>query len=75
MSVNLWHGILYKKVGTLLGNRGIPATFTVGSSKLTQEMFSTVFDLINSTVLVTGYPRNDIMLNSRANEVIVKNKY
>ena len=65
VSVNLWHGTLYKKVGTLLGQRGVPASFTVGTSELTQKMFSTAFNVINSTVLVTGYPRNDVMINTK----------
>ena len=66
--VNLWHGILYKKVGALLGGSGIGANITVGTSPLTQEMFAKAFRVSRDTVTTTGYPRNDKMLEAKRNK-------
>lgn len=74
VTVNIWHGILYKKVGKLIGHEGIPSRFTVGTSKLTQEMFSKAFGIPASSVVVSGYPRNDILLRSKHDKHEIRNK-
>lgn len=57
--VNLWHGLFYKNIGKLLGAEGFPATNTVGTSELSQKMFSDAFGVTEESVIITGYPRND----------------
>jgi CDP-glycerol glycerophosphotransferase (TagB/SpsB family) len=59
---NIWHGILYKKIGLLIGGRAIPATVTVGTSALTRKMFAEAFGVSAASVFVSGYPRNDHLL-------------
>ena len=71
---NIWHGILYKKIGLLLGGRPIPAHVTVGTSVLTQKMFSEAFGVPEASVFVSGYPRNDHLLQGQANKKQIKLK-
>jgi CDP-glycerol glycerophosphotransferase (TagB/SpsB family) len=62
--VNLWHGVGHKKIALLRGKPGMFANFTVATSKLTQKAFTESFGNPMDTVLITGYPRNDIMLRA-----------
>lgn len=64
--VNVWHGVFYKKIGKLNGEVEIPASITVGTSLLTQDMFSKAFGVAPADVLICGYPRNDAMLKAAA---------
>lgn len=66
--VNLWHGLLYKRVGLLAGGVGLPATYTIGTSALTEPMLSAAFGVPQSSVLRTGYPRNDNLLSGSSNQ-------
>lgn len=67
-AVNIWHGVLYKKVGKLIGHNGISANITVATSKMTRKMFSEAFGVPESKVYVSGYPRNDILLRAKADK-------
>jgi CDP-glycerol glycerophosphotransferase len=69
---NIWHGILYKKIGLLLGGRSIPAHVTVGTSALTRKMFAEAFGVPEAKVYVSGYPRNDQLLEGKANKTAVR---
>ena len=71
---NIWHGILYKKIGILLGGRGIPAHVTVGTSPLTRKMFSEAFGVPEARVFVSGYPRNDHLLDGKAHKTGIREK-
>ena len=71
---NIWHGILYKKIGLLLGGRPIPAHVTVGTSALTRKMFSEAFGVPESKVFVSGYPRNDQLLEGKAHKMKIREK-
>lgn len=74
VSVNVWHGVLYKRVKKLRGYRGIPASITVGTSPLTQNMFAEAFGVKKENVILSGYPRNDAMIAAHQNKCLVKNK-
>lgn len=63
--VNIWHGALYKKVGKLIGHAGIPAHYTVATSQQTKKMFADAFGVPLETICVSGYPRNDVLINSK----------
>lgn len=65
--INLWHGLLYKRVGLLADGVGLDATYTIGTSALTEPMLSAAFGVPQSSVLRTGYPRNDNLLKGLAN--------
>lgn len=73
-AVNIWHGILYKNVGILNNKSGIPADITVGTSTMTRKMFSRAFGVAESSVLISGYPRNDILLRSKTDKNSIKQK-
>jgi CDP-glycerol glycerophosphotransferase (TagB/SpsB family) len=70
--VNLWHGIAYKKIALLRGKPGMFADFTVATSKLTQKAFTDCFGNPLDTALITGYPRNDIMLRAQKDQTALK---
>jgi len=67
--VNIWHGILFKKVGILIGSNPIFANLTVATSEFTQKMFSEAFGVPLKDVIVCGYPRNDIMIRANKNKI------
>lgn len=73
IAVNLWHGLLYKKVGLLIGKSPVKATITVGTSKLSQKMFSEAFGVSIESVSNTGYPRNDLLQFANRNKLVIKN--
>ena len=74
VAINIWHGILYKRVKKLRGFPGIPAHVTVATSPLTQVMFSEAFGVSLDDVIISGYPRNDVLLNAKNNKVTIKNR-
>ncbi len=65
--INIWHGVLYKNIRMLRGKgeEGIHADITVGTSPLSQKMFSEAFGVRESSVFISGYPRNDLMLRAQ----------
>jgi CDP-glycerol glycerophosphotransferase (TagB/SpsB family) len=64
--VNLWHGVGHKKIALLRGKPGLFANYTVATSVLTQKAFTESFGNPMDTVLISGYPRNDMMLKAYA---------
>jgi CDP-glycerol glycerophosphotransferase (TagB/SpsB family) len=70
--VNLWHGVGHKKIAMLRGKKGIFANYTVATSELTQTAFTESFGVPRDTVLISGYPRNDIMLRASKNKDVLK---
>lgn len=72
ITVNIWHGLFYKNINKLRNKEGVDATYTVGTSPLSQIMFSEAFGVQPESVLITGYPRNDLMLRSQMNRSVLK---
>lgn len=64
ISVNIWHGVGHKKLGKARGMGGVDADITVGTSKLSQKMLAEFFGVAESSVLLSGYPRNDELLQA-----------
>jgi CDP-glycerol glycerophosphotransferase (TagB/SpsB family) len=64
--VNLWHGVGHKKIALLRGKPGLFANYTVATSTLTQKAFTESFGNPMNTVIISGYPRNDMMLRAFA---------
>lgn len=74
IAVNVWHGVMYKKVGVPVDGIPAPAEITVGTSEMTGPMFAKAFGVPKSTVFISGYPRNDIMLNARGKKSQILSK-
>jgi CDP-glycerol glycerophosphotransferase (TagB/SpsB family) len=69
---NIWHGVLYKKVRTLIGNDPILADITVATSEQTKPMFSEAFGVTENKVFISGYPRNDMLLEAKKGKDSIK---
>lgn len=66
ITVNLWHGVGHKKINTARGyKQGVPANYTIATSKMTQKMFADLFANPIETVFIGGMPRNDLMLRTK----------
>lgn len=72
ITVNIWHGLLYKNIRKLRGDKALHADVTVGTSPLSQKMFSEAFGVSKESVLVSGYPRNDMMLRAQTEKKALK---
>ena len=62
--VNLWHGELTKAVGRWTGDPVTRSTFAVSTSKIGAAFRSAEFGVHPQRVLITGSPRNDVMLRA-----------
>jgi CDP-glycerol glycerophosphotransferase (TagB/SpsB family) len=69
---NIWHGVLYKTAGVLHGRKPILSDITVGTSQSTRKMFSKAFGVSEDSVYVSGYPRNDMLLEAKKNKEQLK---
>lgn len=74
IQVNIWHGVLYKKIRKMRGYQGIDVDYTIGTSPLSQKLFAEAFGVSESSVIVSGYPRNDMMLRARKEKDSLKRK-
>jgi CDP-glycerol glycerophosphotransferase (TagB/SpsB family) len=72
--LNIWHGLPLKKIGMMRGVRGVPAHFTLATSELTKKTFVAAFGVSPESVIISGYPRNDILLRERIGKVALKNR-
>lgn len=74
-TINLWHGIPYKKISLLRDDVEVQPyknDVVVGTSDLTQDIFSKTFGVNKKIVTQTGYPRNDVALNAQKNKKDMK---
>ena len=62
--VNLWHGMPIKKMGVSLGASPTYATWNIATSEAFVPRISEWTGMPPESVLITGLPRNDIMLRS-----------
>jgi CDP-glycerol glycerophosphotransferase (TagB/SpsB family) len=60
--VNLWHGMPVKRIGRPDGRQAMAATYTCATSPRFRGILAEAWDLDESRVIVTGLPRNDILL-------------
>lgn len=61
--INLWHGVGHKKKG--MEEDKLKSDITVATSEMTQKMLADLMHLSEETFIVTGYPRNDLMLRAQ----------
>ncbi len=69
VSVNLWHGIPFKKIGRSMGRKGRSDTFIVATSEFTREIFSQSFGMSKDSIFVTGQARTDRFLTASKDEI------
>jgi CDP-glycerol glycerophosphotransferase (TagB/SpsB family) len=72
--VNIWHGVGHKKIRLLRGESGITADITVATSALTGKMFSECFGVPSESIVISGYPRNDLMLRSKNRKAEIRKR-
>ncbi len=62
---NIWHGAGHKKIRLARGEGGIAADLTIATSEMTQKMFAEFFGVDLKDMIISGYPRNDLMLRAK----------
>lgn len=72
--INVWHGAPYKKMAMDMGRPGIPADITIATSDLFQKILSKSFGVPEKSFIITGYPRNDMMLRAQERKSFYKEK-
>ncbi|PKV63835.1 CDP-glycerol glycerophosphotransferase (TagB/SpsB family) [Polaribacter sp. Hel1_33_96] len=66
ININLWHGMPLKNIGHLDNNSRVPKSdFVIATSALFQNIMSKAFLIKNENVLITGQPRNDLILTNK----------
>lgn len=70
--LHIGHGVPLKKVGLTRGARGIPANFTVATSELTKLSFVAAFGVSPESIVISGYPRNDLLIREKRNRAALK---
>lgn len=70
ISINLWHGIPFKRIGKMLGVKGRSDTFLVATSEFTKAIFEQSFDTSKDNILITGQPRTDRMIGVNRGTVL-----
>ncbi len=69
VTVNIWHGLPYKKIRKMVGGEDLLATYTVGTSLPTKKIFAESFGVDEESVVPVGYPRNDQLLRAKKNKM------
>lgn len=75
LTINLWHGVGHKKIQTARDPKNkFETNITIATSPMTRKMFADLFGVSKGRVLITGQPRNDLMLISHTNAHRIKNE-
>jgi CDP-glycerol glycerophosphotransferase (TagB/SpsB family) len=72
--LNIWHGIPLKRIGLMVKDAGMFANFTLATSELTKKIFANSFGVPPESVIVAGYPRNDVLLRAKKERVAIKSR-
>jgi hypothetical protein len=72
--LNIGHGVPLKKIGLTRGAMGIPAHFTLATSELTKKSFVAAFGVSPESIIISGYPRNDLLLRESADKAALKRR-
>ena len=68
--VNLWHGVPLKRIGKLQGLEGRTDSILVSTSEFTREIYFKAFNTPKKSIVITGQPRTDRMLQSNRSSVL-----
>lgn len=71
--INLWHGVGHKSKG--IEENYLKSDITVATSEMTQKMLADLMHLPEETFIITGYPRNDLMLRAQTEKQKLKKKF
>lgn len=71
---NIWHGIPFKTIGLLNGEKPKHAHLTVATSDIIKNIFTKAFGVTENSVIITGYPRNDILIKANRNKEVTRRK-
>jgi CDP-glycerol glycerophosphotransferase (TagB/SpsB family) len=72
--LNIGHGVPLKKIGLMRGASGTPADFTLATSELTKKTFVAAFGVSPESVVISGYPRNDLLIRERNDKAALKRR-
>jgi len=61
--INLWHGVGHKPAGTK--DQVWKSDWTIATSEMTKDMLSELMYVSKEKIIITGYPRNDLMLRAQ----------
>lgn len=67
--VNIWHGMPLKGIGKLDGQPSRQDTYLCSTSKLFQDIMARAFEMPLERTMITGIPRNDLLLSDRPEEI------
>ena len=71
--VNLWHGMPLKNIGFLDGKKHVPPSHKLlCTSLMFQRIMAEAFRMQLDDVLITGLPRNDVLLRRVENKELIK---
>ena len=70
--VNVWHGMPFKRIGHMLGRVPPNSSHVIATSKFFRGFVSQSFGKPEGEVLVTGIPRNDVMVRAAARSAEIK---
>ena len=72
--VNVWHGMPIKRIGHMLGRTPPPSTFVLATSDMFRGLVGQSFGVSGSRILVTGIPRNDVLVRASSHAQTIKNR-
>jgi len=61
--INLWHGVGHKSKG--IKEKPLKSDITIATSEMVKTMFADLMHIPEESLIVTGYPRNDLMLRAQ----------
>jgi CDP-glycerol glycerophosphotransferase (TagB/SpsB family) len=70
--VNIWHGMPFKRIGHMLGRVPPHSSHVIATSKFFRSFVGQSFGKPEGEVLVTGIPRNDVMVRAAARSAEIK---
>lgn len=73
--INLWHGMPLKNIGYLDGKENVPNShYCLATSDFFADLMSKAFGLPLDKVLVSGLPRNDLLIEETGNSYLLSLK-
>ncbi|WP_310467415.1 CDP-glycerol glycerophosphotransferase family protein [Sphingomonas sp.] len=70
--VNVWHGMPFKRIGHMIGRVPPNSSRVIATSPFFARLVAQAFDKPEGEVLITGMPRNDVMVRAAAKSAEIK---
>lgn len=71
--INLWHGVGHKSKG--IKENHLKSDITIATSEMVKNMFADLMHIPEESLIITGYPRNDLMLRAQNEKQKWLNKF